>query len=296
MSSSSSPSTSGRHSCDGLRELGYDAVTLPDHFGDQLGTIPALMAAAAATTTLRLGALVWDNDFRHPAVFAKDLATLDRLSGGRLEIGIGAGWEPADYAKTGMPFDAIGVRITRLEESLKVLKGLFSDGPFSFQGEHYTIENYDAYPKPLQRPLPILVGGGGLRMLGIACREADIISLSPHMGGGLVGSSQTMGPNTVDSKVAFIEEHTSGRSVERHIRLWNVLPTRDRDREARAMAEARGMTVQEVRESPYLLIGTAEQMVEDLRARRERWGFSYYSVAAPAMEEFAVVVEQVGGR
>ena len=122
-----------------VEDLGYSTLTMPDHFGNQMAPMPALMAAAAATTTLRVGALVWDNDYKHPVVLAKELATMDLLSDGRLEVGIGAGWERADYDWSGIPYDPPGVRVDRFEEGLAVIKGHFGPGPFSFSGQHYTI-------------------------------------------------------------------------------------------------------------------------------------------------------------
>ena len=137
-----------------IEGLGYSTVTMPDHFTDQLAPMPALSAAAAATTTLRIGALVFDNDYKHPAVLAKELATQDVLSGGRVEIGLGAGWMESDYRATGIAYDRPGVRIDRFEEAIAVIKGAMADGPFSFAGEHYTITDYDALPKPRAAAAP----------------------------------------------------------------------------------------------------------------------------------------------
>ena len=139
-----------------VEDAGISVLTMPDHFSAQFAPVPALMAAADATTTLRVGALVWDNDYRHPAVLAKELATLDLLSDGRLEVGIGAGWEKIDYDHTGIAYDPPAVRVSRFAEAVAIIKGLFEDGPFTYQGEHYTITDYDSYPKPLQKRPPLL--------------------------------------------------------------------------------------------------------------------------------------------
>src|SRR4051794_27509366 len=164
---------------------GYDVLTMPDHFGDQLAPIPALMTAADATTTLRIGALVHDNDYKHPVVLAKELATLDVLSEGRVEVGLGAGWMERDYRAAGLPFDRAAVRIDRFEEAIAVVKGMFGDEPFSFAGVHYTINDYDARPKPTQRPRPpLLIGGSGTRLLTIAAREADIVGINGNIAAG----------------------------------------------------------------------------------------------------------------
>src|SRR5947208_8179692 len=155
---------------------GFSALYLPDHFSGQPGPIAALMAAADATSELRVGSLVFDNDYRHPVVLAKEAATLDVLSAGRLDFGLGAGWMRSDYDKSGIPHDSAGTRIERMEEGLKVIKGLWSGKSFSFEGKHYQVKDLEATPIPVQKPHPpVLLGGGGRKMLSIAGREADII-------------------------------------------------------------------------------------------------------------------------
>jgi len=172
-------------------DLGYSTLFMPDHFGDQLAPVPALMAAADATTTLNVGALVFDNDYKHPLVLAKEMATQDVLSGGRLEIGLGAGWMEADYRAAGMAYDRPGVRIDRFAEGLAVIKGAMADGPFSFSGDHYTITDHDGRPKPVQQPHPpLLIGGGGRRVLSIAAREADIVGINASMAAGARASDR----------------------------------------------------------------------------------------------------------
>jgi len=162
-------------------ELGYDTLLLRDHFvaapfGDQLAPMVALMAAAAATRTLRVGTLVLDNDYRHPVLLAKEAATLDLLSGGRFELGIGAGWARDEYERAGMAFDPPGIRVDRLEEAVRVLKGLFAGSALTFPGHHYSVTELQSFPMPAQRPHPpILIGAGSTRMLSIAGREADIV-------------------------------------------------------------------------------------------------------------------------
>ena len=141
-----------------VEDLGYSSLTMPDHFNEQLAPVPALMAVAAATSTLRIGTLVFDNDYKHPLVLAKECATLDLLSDGRLELGLGAGWMRTDYEQSGIRYDPPKVRVDRFEEALHVLKGLFADGAFSHAGEHYTITEHDGQPKPLQRPHPPQAG------------------------------------------------------------------------------------------------------------------------------------------
>ncbi|MBI2217810.1 MAG: TIGR03621 family F420-dependent LLM class oxidoreductase [Candidatus Rokubacteria bacterium] len=181
-------------------ELGYATFLVRDHFvpdffGDQLAPLPGLMAAACATRNLRVGTLVIDNDYRHPAMLAKEAATVDLLSGGRLELGLGAGWLRSEYERAGIAFDPPGVRIERLVETLEVLRGLFADGPFTFSGKHYSITGLDGFPKPAQRPHPpILIGAGSPRMLRLAGHEADIV--------GILGSSTRTGTLEIMVKVA----------------------------------------------------------------------------------------------
>ena len=166
-----------------VESLGYSTFlirdhVLPDFFGDQYAPLIALTAAATATTRLRVGTIVIDNDYRHPAMLAKEAATLDLLSGGRFELGLGAGWLRSEYDAMGMTFDRNGVRVDRMTESIRVLKGLFGEGPFSYLGEHYQIDELDLFPKPTQRPHPpILIGGGKRRVLTLAGKEADIVGI-----------------------------------------------------------------------------------------------------------------------
>src|SRR5437016_11924644 len=158
--------------------MGFSTLYLPDHFTEQPGPIAALMAAADATTKLRVGSLVFDNDYRHPIVLAKEAATLDLLSDGRFELGIGAGWHGPDYEQTGIPFDPPRVRVSRLEEAVTVIKRLFGEEPVNFSGKYYTINGLTGLPRPVQRPHPpIFIAGGGKRVLSLAAREADIVGL-----------------------------------------------------------------------------------------------------------------------
>ena len=161
--------------------LGYHALVVPDHVLDQLSPVPALAVIAAATERLRVGAFVFNNDLRHPAVLAQDLASLDVLSEGRLDIAIGAGWNRAEYEAVGIGFDPAPIRSDRLAEAVAVLKGCFADGPFSFDGRYYRITDHDGGPRPIQRPHPpFMIGGGGRRTLTLAAREAQIVGFAPR--------------------------------------------------------------------------------------------------------------------
>lgn len=288
--------------------LGYSTFLIRDHFGDdffgdQLAPIAALMAAAAATRTLRVGSLVFDNDYRHPVVLAKEAATLDLLSGGRFELGLGAGWLRTDYTRAGMSFDPGGVRVDRLAEAVQVLRGYFADGPFSFSGKHYAIDGLVGFPKPVQRPHPpILVGAGSPRMLRLAGREADIV--------GILGSSTRTGTmlddpaerraEAVAEKVALIRQGAGERFDAIELSTIVGITLTDAPRAAaQAQIDRRGwsgVTPDDVLAMPTLAIGTIDAIVETLEARRERFGLSYYVVSDAAIETFAPVVARLRGR
>jgi probable F420-dependent oxidoreductase len=210
-------------------ELGYSTLLLRDHvvpepFGDQLAPLVALTAAAGATRTLRVGSLVLDNDYRHPVVLAKEAATLDLLSEGRFELGIGAGWLRDEYERAGMPFDPPAVRVGRLEESLQVLKGLLAGPALIFKGEHYTVDGIAGFPVPVQRPHPpILVGAGSRRMLGIAGRQADIVGILPRAlpEGTISGELSERSPQRVARKVEWVEQ--AAEELSRQVELSIVL-------------------------------------------------------------------------
>ena len=202
-------------------DLGYSALLMPDHYGDQLGVIPALAAAAAVTTDLRVGSLVFANDFRHPALLAKDTATIDLLSNGRLEVGIGAGWMNDDYSWTGVPHDRAGVRIDRMIEAIEVVKGLWGDEPFSYSGDHYTITEMNGHPKPVQAGgPPIIVGGGGKRVLSTAARLADIVGVNPNVGAGVVGPEAiaSMSADATEEKMGWVRAAAGDRFASHRVR------------------------------------------------------------------------------
>lgn len=279
--------------------LGYDTLFLPDHFGDQLAPIPALMAAADATTELRLGTLVFDNDYKHPLVLAKELATIDRLSGGRVEVGLGAGWMASDYEQSGIPMDRPGVRVDRLEEGIAVLKGCFAPGPFSFEGEHYRITGYEGLPKPVQSPPPLIIGGGARRVLSIAAREADIVGINPSIHSGQVdaAAAQDGAAARTDEKLRWVREAAGDRYPDLEVNMLQFagIVTDDRAGTAEMMAPLFGLPPDEVETYPHACIGTVEQIVEDLQARRERWDVSYLVFQGETMEPMAPVVARLRG-
>jgi probable F420-dependent oxidoreductase len=280
-------------------DLGYSTIAMPDHFGDQLAPIPALMAAVE-NSDLRVGTLVLDNDYKHPVVLAKEAATIDVLSEGRLELGIGAGWMRRDYEQSGIAYDPPAVRVDRFEEGLRVLKSAFAEGPFSLDGEHYTITNYDGHPKPVQKPHPpILIGAGGKRMLSIAAREADIIGINPNLAPGEVtaevGKDGTA--ERADRKIMWIRDAAGERfdDIEFNSLILIGAVTDDRVGTASNFAPMFGLTADEALEVPNALVGTVDQICDDLQARRERFFLSYYTISEGAMEAFAPVVERMAG-
>ena len=281
-------------------DLGYSTLSMPDHFGDQLAPVPALMAAADATTTLRIGTLVFDNDYKHPLVLAKEAATLDLLSDGRLELGLGAGWMKSDYEQAGMPYDPPGVRVDRFVEAVQVIKGLMADGPFDFEGSHYTIRGHDGRPKPVQRPHPpIVIGGGGRRVLSIAGREADIVSVNPDLREGLGGaeSAPNMVPEMTSRKVQWVREAAGDRfdQLELNVLIGFLVITDNPRPIVEAMAPAfGGISPDDALHVPGCLVGSIDFMVEELQWRREEWGFSYIGLEGD-VEAFAAVVSRLAG-
>jgi probable F420-dependent oxidoreductase len=283
-----------------VEALGYKTLYLPDHFGDQLSPIAALMSAADATTTLRVGSLVFDNDYRHPVVLAKEAATLDLLSEGRLDFGLGAGWQVSDYEQTGIPFDPPGLRIERMAEGLEIIKSFFAGGSVSFAGKHYKVDGVEAAPPPVQKPHPpIVLGGGGKRMLHLAGREADIVSVNFNLSEGRVNRKlvRTGLAEATDEKVAWIKEGAGDRfaAIELSVTVFVANVTDDPDTVAGALAAGLRSEPVEVLQTPHFLIGSVEQIIEDLQARRERFGISYVVVPDEAAVSLAPVVERLTG-
>jgi probable F420-dependent oxidoreductase len=283
-----------------VESLGYSTLYITDHFGDQLSPVAALMSAADATSTLRVGSLVFDNDYRHPVVLAKEAATLDLLSDGRLDFGLGAGWLATDYEQTGMTFDPPGTRIERMAEGLEIIKRFFAGGSVSFTGKHYTVAGVEAVPSPVQKPHPpIVLGGGGRRMLRLAAREADIVSINYKLSEGRINRKliSTGLADATDEKLGWIKEAAADRlsEIELSVSIFVANVTDDRDALAAAMASGSGSEPSAVLETPHFLIGTVEQMIEDLQARRERYGISYVIVPGEVAESLAPIVERLTG-
>jgi probable F420-dependent oxidoreductase len=281
--------------------LGYDSVAISDHLDDGCAPLVALTAAAAATTRIRLATLVLANDFRNPAVLAKELATLDVFSGGRLEWGIGAGWKVTDYEKTGIALDRPGLRIERLTEAIEIVNRCFGDDEFSFTGAHYRIDGLDGLPKPVQQPRPpLMIAGGGPRVLGLAGREADIVGINLSLASGTMDAAAgaSGAPDRTDAKVDAIRHGAGERfdQLELQTRIHMVLPTDDRGALIESMAPGFDLTPDEAAEMPHVLVGTVDEMCADIERWRDRWGISYVTWSADATDTMAPVVERLSGR
>src|SRR6478609_1014804 len=285
-------------------DLGVTHFVLPDHLVPQLAPVPYLATVAALTEKLRISAFVHNNDLRHPAVLAQELATLDVLSSGRLDVAIGAGWNEPEYRAIGLPFEPVRVRQARLAEAIKVLKGCFGEGPFSFAGEHYTITDYDAYPKPVQQPHPpLFIGGGGRKTLELAAREADVIGLAPRILSGQRGDPSSITWAATEEKLAWVREAAGDRFDVLEFNVypsqWPIVVTDDLHGEARKiidrMKERTGqeLTEQEVIDSPHLFIGSVDRFVEKFGELRERLGVNSFLVGS--LDELGPVVERLAG-
>ncbi len=284
-----------------VEDLGYSTLFMPDHFVDtELAPMVGIAFAAAVTTSLRVGMLVLDNDYKHPAVTAKEAATVDVLSDGRLEFGIGAGWMRADYETLGLPFDTAGVRIERLAEALTIIKRTWGDGPFDHDGGHYTIRSYDGLPKPIQQPRPpIIVGGGGPKLLRLAGQEADIVGINPNLRAGTVTGDavQTSLAEQTRQKIAWVREGAGERfeNLELQVRYFLAAITDDARGLAGALAPTFGTTVDEALASGVALVGTVDEVCDTLAQRREEWGASYVVLGDDTFEAFAPVVRRLAG-
>ena len=284
-----------------VEALGYSTLYMPDHFIDTVyAPMVGIAAAAEATETLRVGTLVLGNDYKHPAVTAKEFATLDVLSNGRVEAGIGAGWQQTDYDALGLPYDRPGVRIERLAEAVAICKGAWGPEKFTLDGELYRITDYDGIPKPVQQPHPpILVGGGGERLLKLAGREADIVGINPNLRKGAVTNDavQTSVASATKQKIEWVREGAGNRfdDLELQIRYFMTAVTDDRRGLAEAMAGGFGLSADDALESGVACVGTVDEICDLLVARRDEWGVSYVVVGDDQYEAFAPIVERLAG-
>ncbi len=301
QASNAESASAWRDTARNMEDLGYSTLFVPDHFVDmQLAPMVAISFAAEATERLRVGMLVLGNDYKHPAVTAKEAATVDFLSDGRLELGIGAGWMRTDYDGIGLPYDSAGTRIERLDEALQVVKGCWGDGPFDFEGTHYTIRGYDAQPKPVQRPRPpILVGGGGRKLLQLAGREADIVGINPNLRRGAVTDDAIKSTlaDLTRQKIDWVREGAGDRfdDIELQIRYFLAAITDDALGLAGSLAPGFGITGEEALDSGIALVGTVDEVCDRLVQRRDEWGVSFVVVGQDTYEAFGPVVARLAG-
>lgn len=284
--------------------IGIDTLVIPDHLIAQMAPAPAMAAITALSEDLRVSAFVLNNDLRHPAVLAQDLATIDVLSGGRLDVAIGAGWNRAEYEAIGIPFEPTPIRQARLTEAIAVLKGCFGEGAFSFAGEHYTITDYDAQPKPVQRPHPpFLIGGGGRRTLELAAREASIVGFAPRIlpGGAPDPSSITF--EGTREKVGWVRDASAERFGDLELNIYPSMtgisitdrPLAEAGEVAERLRERSGVPIaaEELLGSPHIYIGTEDDFVAKFRRLRDELGIT--SIMVGAVGELDRVVERLAG-
>jgi probable F420-dependent oxidoreductase len=264
-------------------ELGYAIILVPDHIAVGVAPLTALAVAAAATSTLRVGSLVLCNDFRHPAWLAKEAATLDLLSDGRFELGMGAGYLPMDYTQTGIPFDSPRVRVNRLDEALHLMHRVFTEQTVTFTGTHYTVADLQGRPSPVQQPRPpIFVGGTGKRLLSMAARRADSVGIGFTVWRADIAD---VPPAEIARKVAWLEQAAPDRFDQLELG-YTVFQTVVTD----------GTSAPALPQSPHVLAGSIDQIVEEIAERRERYGFSYVQIMEQQMEAFAPVVARLAGK
>lgn len=303
MTSGAADATAWKELVHRVDSEGYDMIHMPQHRGTKgLSPLVALAFVAGHSPRLRFGSLVLDNESVHPALIARDAATLDLLSEGRLELGIGAGWLEADHVSIGQPFDAAGPRIERLSEAIDVLRLCWRGDEANFAGRHYTLNGAVNHPLPT-RPdgIPVLVGGGGRKVLELAARKADIVSLVPNMSAGKVGresAANATGAATRD-KLRWVRDAAGARfgSIELHTNLTNVFVTDDRRPTMEKVAKGYGLAEpDEALEIPHVVIGTVAQCVEQLLERRAATGISHYTVFEANLDAFAPILSELHGR
>jgi probable F420-dependent oxidoreductase len=286
-----------------IEDLGFTTVAVSDHFshGWSMDPIVAMTVAAEATTTLRVLGMVFCNDFRHPVLLHKSMANLDVFSGGRVEIGLGAGWQHEDHDAAGLTFDDVHTRLDRLAESIDIIGALFGPDPVTYKGEHYSITNLDGLPKPVQQPRPpLMVGGGGKRVLELAGRTADIVGINPRLAPGVdpFTAVEEMSPERMLRKVSWARAAAvaAGRdpdTLDFQLRIFD-LRVRQHGQELTAISShARHASEEAMAGSPAVLRGAVDECVEKLLETRERYGINYFHLgsnvdaAAPIVAKLA---------
>lgn len=291
--------------CREVEDLGYSSILVPDHFDEGLGPLAAMASAAAVTSTLKVGALVLDTDFRHPAVLARELATIDLISGGRLEVGLGAGWKSTDYVYSGIPMDPPRVRVDRMIEHATILRLLFTQESVTFEGEHYRISALPGSPRPHSpEGPPFLIGGGAPRMLRFAGSFAEIVGINPSIHSGEIDADAARDgmPDRIDAKAAWVAEGATSRTDGRgpadlEINAWLAAAevTDDRQGVGELLAGLFGVPPEVALDSPMALVGDLSQMEDSLRERRERWGYSYHVIPGAKARDLSPLVASATG-
>ena len=281
-------------------DLGYTTLYLPDHFGDQWSPTIAMTIAAEVTQSLRVGALVYDVDYRHPVMQAKEAATLDLAYPGRTIFGFGAGWMKTDYDEAGIAYDSPGTRIDRMKEALTIMKALWTDGSCTFNGKHYTITNAQGFPRPsTPGGPPIVIGGGGKKVLTIAAEMADTIGVNPSLAAGVVGpevAKSALG-DVYRERIGWIRDAAGARfeQIELQVLTFMTQIVPNRDEVLANIAPLFGIDPAQAGDIPLVMIGTEDEIVESLQKRREEFGFNDIVVQGDVMEAFAPIVARLAG-
>lgn len=282
--------------------LGFSTLFVPDHLDDgQLSPIVAMSVAAMATDTLNVGSLVFNNDYRHPVILAREMATLDLLSGGRLELGMGAGWKRTDYDQSGITYDKPGTRIARLSEALEIITRLFKEGTATFHGEYYQIEGAVGLPEPFSTGgPPLIVGGGGRKILRLASKYAKIVGINPSLAAGVVGAElvESVGPEKFLERLDWVKEAAGSRFEEIELQCLTYVAQVVKSGKTwlSEVAPAFGVSVDQAQEIPIVLAGSIGEIIETLESRRERFGLTYWVIHQHEMEAFAPIVAALSGK
>jgi probable F420-dependent oxidoreductase len=279
---------------------GYGVFLCADHLTNVLPPLVPLVSAADATETLRVGTFVLNNDLRHPVLVARDAATIDLLSDGRFELGLGAGHREAEYDEVGLRFDPSRVRVERLGESVAIVKPLLAGEEVTFAGTHYRVGGHRIHPLPVQRPRPpVLIGGNSRRVLTLAAQEADIVSFLgfSHLHGGRDFDFRAFTDDGTAERVGVVRDAAGARfhDLELNAVVQRVIVTNTARRAADELAADFGLTADDVLGSPYVLIGSVDAIADKLRDKRERHGLSYWVVQAQSLDAFAPIVSRLSG-
>ena len=281
-----------------VEDLGYSTLFIPDHFEDQFGPLVALTVAAEATTSLRVGSLVFGNDYRHPVVLAKEVATLDLFSEGRVEFGLGAGWMTTDYDESGIALDPPLARVERMREGLAIMRALWSEGKVTFSGSYYKVTDAQGLPQPGSVPA-IVIGGGGRRILSIAAQEADVVGVNLDLRSGAVDANALAGvlPERWDERLAWVRAAAGPRfdALELQVLMFLVMVGKPQRQALEEVAKMFALPVEVLADVPLGVAGTVDEVCMQLEARRERWGFNYFVVHEGDVDAFAPVVERLRG-